>query len=348
MSDFLKSLAARQLGEAAAVRPRLAGRFEPPTAAFAPEVARRANEFEEPDANALELFLEVETHAAPARDSGPRHKGHEDPRAHEPRRESDETNTRVVFVKEPREESRPVLRQERSTTQDSERTHDAPAPPNAADSRARTRGRDADDSHVRPQHVVPASVDEGGPVRPAAQSGERSPFPARALARGERGESSTVEPRGPSGREADEVKRPSSEVRPAPPSSPARREAAAAPSLREEELSFLRNESARARERERRGEDADESHAPRQVRRGRESSGAIEPRPVPRRERAAAARDAQRERAEAPPTINVTIGRVEVRATQGPPPSPRRAEDAAPRMSLDDYLRRRRNGEVRE
>lgn len=348
MSDFLKSLAARQLGEAAAVRPRLAGRFEPPTDAFAPEAPRRASEFEEPGADALELFLEVETHAAPARDSAPRYEGHEAPRAHEPRRESDETNTRVVFVKEPREESRPVLRQERSTTRDSERTHDSPAPPNAADSRARTRVRDADDAPVRPQHVVPASKDEGGPVRPATQAGDRSPFPARVRASGERDESSTVEPRGTSGREVDEVKRPSSDVRPAPPPSPARRQPAAAPSVREEELSFLRNESARARERERRGEDADESHAPRHVRRGRESSGAVEPRPVPRRERASAARDAQRERAEAPPTINVTIGRVEIRATQGPPPSPSRAESVAPRMSLDDYLRRRRNGEVRE
>jgi len=83
------------------------------------------------------------------------------------------------------------------------------------------------------------------------------------------------------------------------------------------------------------------------VKRTREASSTIEPRPARRRERQAAARESHKERVEVPPTINVTIGRVEVRATQAPQPAQRRAESASPRMSLDDYLRRR-NGEVRE
>jgi hypothetical protein len=39
------------------------------------------------------------------------------------------------------------------------------------------------------------------------------------------------------------------------------------------------------------------------------------------------------------PTIQVTIGRIEVRAESAP--SPRRAEPAAPRLTLDEYLRQR-------
>src|SRR3712207_6666094 len=119
MSDFLKSLAARQLGEAPSVRPRLAGRFEPPPDAFAHEATRRAGEFEGRGTDALELFLEVETHAPPARDATTRQDRHEGQRVREPRHEDVETNTRVLFVREPREDSQPVLRQERGATHDS-------------------------------------------------------------------------------------------------------------------------------------------------------------------------------------------------------------------------------------
>lgn len=347
MSDFLKSLVARQLGEAATVRPRLAGRFEPPPDAFAHEATRRAAGLEEHDADALELFREVETHAAPARDAATPRDAREEPRAQESRRATDEAYARVVYVRDPREESQPVLRQERGLTQDSERRHDTPPPSNVTDSRTQSRERDEGNAPVRPKSIVRVSDEEVGLIRFDTQTADRAPFMTGARARGERGEPSTLEPREPSVREVDEVKRPSNDVRPSTPSSPARREAAVTPRAQDEESSLLRSESARARERERQREDADESHASRQARRGRESSNTIEPRPARRRERQAAARDAQSVRAEVPPTINVTIGRVEVRATQGPAPAPRRAETAAPRMSLDDYLRRR-NGEVRE
>lgn len=346
MSDFLKSLAARQLGEAPTVRPRLAGRFEPPPDAFAHEAPRRANEFEEHDSNALEHFLEVETQAAPARDASTPRDAREDLRPREPRRETDETHARVVVVREPREESQPDLRQERSTPQDFEHSRDTAPPPNVTDSRSRDLERDEGGAHVRPQRIVPVSNDESVPVRADTQTDEREPSVTRARARDERREPSSLEARETSVREADERQRPSNVIRPSAPPTHAQREAAVSPRSHEEELSSLRNESARARERRR--EDEDESHAARQAQRGRESSNAIEPRHVPRRERQAAAREAQRERAQAAPTINVTIGRVEVRATQAPAPAPRRAETATPRMSLDDYLRRRRNGEVRE
>ncbi len=44
------------------------------------------------------------------------------------------------------------------------------------------------------------------------------------------------------------------------------------------------------------------------------------------------------------PTIQVTIGRIEVRA-ESPQPLPRRATPAAPRLTLDEYLRRRNGGD---
>lgn len=361
MSDFLKSLAARQFGEAPAVRPRLSGRFEPPPDAFAHEAARRAAGFEEPETDALELSLEVETHAAPARDDAPHRDTHDDSpptpprretderhaRTREPLRETDETRARVVSVREPREDSQPALRQERNSSRDSEHAHDAPPPSNVTDSRTQTRVRDESDTHVRPRSVVPVPVKDDGLIRPDSQTGVSAPFMTRARSREERFEPSELEPREPPAREAFEEQRPSNVVRPAQPTSHARREADAAPRTHDEEPSLLRNESARTRERDGRREDADESRAARQSQRVRESSATIEPRHVPRRERQASAREAKRERAEVAPTINVTIGRVEVRATQAPAPSQRRAETAAPRMSLDDYLRRR-NGEVRE
>jgi hypothetical protein len=43
-------------------------------------------------------------------------------------------------------------------------------------------------------------------------------------------------------------------------------------------------------------------------------------------------------------TINVTIGRVEVRAVSPPSPQPKRQQSKAPVMSLDEYLRKRSKG----
>lgn len=51
-------------------------------------------------------------------------------------------------------------------------------------------------------------------------------------------------------------------------------------------------------------------------------------------------------RVQPPPTIRVTIGRIEVRAVQ-PPPSPAKPRATQPAMSLDDYLRRRGQESVR-
>lgn len=44
------------------------------------------------------------------------------------------------------------------------------------------------------------------------------------------------------------------------------------------------------------------------------------------------------------PTINITIGRVEVRAIHSSAPAPNPAKPAPPRLSLDDYLQKREGG----
>jgi hypothetical protein len=62
--------------------------------------------------------------------------------------------------------------------------------------------------------------------------------------------------------------------------------------------------------------------------------------------RARAAREDAPQMTQQPPapTIQVTIGRIEVRA-EPPQPLPRRATPAAPRLTLDEYLRQRSGGE---
>lgn len=72
--------------------------------------------------------------------------------------------------------------------------------------------------------------------------------------------------------------------------------------------------------------------------------------PAPRRDTAPVSRAATRVEATralqtpSPPTIHVTIGRVEVRATPQTTTRPPAARPAAPRTSLDDYLRSRGEG----
>jgi len=65
---------------------------------------------------------------------------------------------------------------------------------------------------------------------------------------------------------------------------------------------------------------------------------------VPRAEPAAPPATKEAPAPEAAPTIQVTIGRVEVRATPPPAPAPQRPRAKPPVMSLDEYLRQRNRG----
>jgi hypothetical protein len=231
----------------------------------------------------------------------------------------------------------------------------------------RARTREEGDAPVRPKSIVPSfdeetartsdehaarppaesSVDEEKPVRPVSSTRGPADFATRARTRGERRTPSQLELRESSSREVNEARQPSSDVRPSQTSTPSRIEARVARHASDESSQFARTEPARSREAARSRDDEAESNSGRHALRGRQEPAAFEPQPTRRVARQTQARDASRARTEAAPTINVTIGRVEVRATQGPTPAPRRTEVAAPRMSLDDYLRRR-SGEVRE
>jgi hypothetical protein len=362
MSDFLKSLVARQLGDVPTVRPRLAGRFEPPPEAFAPEAPTRASAWGEHDSDALEHFLEVETRPAPSRDVETPHDNPVATRPHATQPESSDTPERVVFIRESRVASRPVLSTERTSSHASEQKHDAlspglgsktrdehetPSTTAGAESRTQTRADEDEegDASVRPRSIVPASVEEARPVKPFTQTHRPAPFTTRE--RADRRTPSTLEPREPSSREVDDAQRSVAEVRPSTASTLARREADGEQRTPEEKSSLTRVEPARAEARAKESEGEAETYAARHVRRARQEAASMEPQPARRRARQTATHDDARKSAEVAPTINVTIGRVEVRATQGQPAAKRRSEDATPRMSLDDYLRRR-NGEVRE
>ncbi len=68
---------------------------------------------------------------------------------------------------------------------------------------------------------------------------------------------------------------------------------------------------------------------------------ALSPRNAARRQAATAPQPAPRAAARELPPIEVTIGRIEVRAVTGAPSAPRGTTTAAPKLSLDQYLRDR-------
>jgi hypothetical protein len=71
-----------------------------------------------------------------------------------------------------------------------------------------------------------------------------------------------------------------------------------------------------------------------------EHGGALRPRRDASRSADANARPAAMERPSAP-RVEITIGRVEVRAVYAPPPPAERKTAARPMISLDDYLKQR-------
>jgi hypothetical protein len=71
-----------------------------------------------------------------------------------------------------------------------------------------------------------------------------------------------------------------------------------------------------------------------------ERGGALRPRRDASRSADANARPAAMERPSVP-RVEITIGRVEVRAVYSPPPPAERKTAARPMLSLDDYLKQR-------
>jgi hypothetical protein len=338
MSDFLNNLVARQLGTVAPVRPRLAGRFEPPPDAFAPESPFRAATSDEADAGPRELVFEVEARPAPAREDSTARVGPEAERAQTTRRESNDTSTRVVIFKESRAR---------------EHSHDAhdttPPPTRGAESRPPTRGHEEGGAPVRPARIVPPSDEEERPdaaERAHARRAHAEPSAGEAghAERGERRTPHAPEPRESRRFDGGDAPPHPADLRPTPTSAAQHRDAADAPRASDGASTPKRIEPARTLETSRAREaENEEARAERHERRARRDVPTLVPQP-PRSRRDARHDAASRNDA---PTVNVTIGRVEVRATQAAPSAPRPANANAPRMSLDEYLRRR-TGEVRE
>lgn len=324
MSDFLSNLVARQLGTDAPVRPRLAARFEPPPDAFAHDAALHAASFDDSDADPRELVFEMEARPTLTRDDSAAHDDPEPARAQTTRRETGDTLTPLVIFREPH------------AREHSSVAHDTPTPARVAEPRTQTRAREENEPvEHRPVSLHPSSSSNDEVTRPERRT-PPAPEPRET-------------PRPFVGDDATPRHAPDAE--PTPTRAPVRRDADNTQRASDTHSTPKRVEPARTRETSRAREDEkDETRAERRERRERKDVPALVPRqPRPRRDarRDAAARDEAGPRAEVTPTINVTIGRVEVRATQAAPASPRRANAAAPRMGLDEYLRRR-NGEVRE
>jgi hypothetical protein len=68
-----------------------------------------------------------------------------------------------------------------------------------------------------------------------------------------------------------------------------------------------------------------------------------EPRPIQPRSREVFSL-VERPSSASPPIIRVTIGRVEVRAVQSPAPAPKSAKPPLPKLSLQEYLHKRKRG----
>lgn len=324
MSDFLSNLAARQLGTDAPVRPRLAGRFEPPPDAFAHDAALHAADSDDSDAGPRELVFETEARTTPARDDSTAPANPEPARAQATRRETRDALTPPVIFREPHASERSSV------------ARDTPAPARGAESPTQTRAREENEpAERRPVSLHPSSSTNDEGTRP-----ERRTPPA-------------PEPREMNRHVSvnDTTTRHAPDVEPTPTRAHVRRDADNTQRTPDAHSTPKMVEPARTRETSRSREDEkDETRAERRERRARKDVPALVPRrPQSRRDaqRDAAARGEAQPRAEVTPTINVTIGRVEVRASQAATPAPRRANASAPRMGLDEYLRRR-NGEVRE
>lgn len=418
MSDYLSNLVARQLGLAEAVRPRLAGRFEPPVGVRVPGAADAAATEGKPES--YESAVEVERQPRAARGGAEREST---PREETARFASEEPARFASPARRSSPSAEPVIDSPRT---EASYTHPAThhAPPESTPPQTQPRV-------TTPANVSPVANDERPAVRAEAESSQppvvkaverRSPSadedesgttPRRRLVAPEPAAAEPSPKRDSATRDARqgtlEKSRPSSAdpltptvkssaaSRPhdeaaasrthddrrahAPPQRAAPRAAEAEPSVYLGEANAVPQRAAlQAGEAEppRRAatppheKSAASERAPSYVEPlvaaealgraaepapargdgefapargdGRASVLTVEPlvsRHVPPR------RDeygAPRPTAEAAPTINVTIGRVEVRATQAPPAATRRRGDAPQRVSLDEYLRQRAGG----
>lgn len=340
MIDYLSNLVARELGKIEPVQPRLASRFEPPQAAH-PGVERELREdARTPDAQetgdefgtGMRAPADPSPGAPPNLTRAPRTPSRANATGEEPHAGNSfvVAPIRVQFVgRSPAaKDSTPGQLLETAPSSSSiRRTHD-----------------DSDDATVRSSDEVTgalararsARADEAEAIQGSLVSTLRAPqsFAARP-------------------------------AEPPPVSMPGTASASASlkPSVEDRQAASLTSEqptlvSAGHDDRPRQSSDAPRasrpsSHAETEAAsslRAHETAAAggvfAQPRTTRSTETTANEQAASTETVEAAPVINVTIGRVEIRAVQTPA-APRKPGAAAPPMNLDDYLRSRAGGGVR-
>jgi hypothetical protein len=382
MNDYFSTLVARQLGLAETVRPRLAGRFEPPVAALLPEVPNFAADAGASETKPHEVTFEAQwqarptTHGGQVSSSPQRNDAYGLPPATPDLPPAALDAPTQVIVKPPREESALVtdrlqdkalfsepidaanqaeplhartstrtLRPEVSTTpvRDGSLSEPATFPPPDDNGNERQIPAPADESNapVRDLRIVPVVVREGRLVTvvPAVPD---EPAHAATLLRDsvgthvEKAESNPpVSPTRNTNLSPTTVRPRTDHLAPSTPESRAQPPAS-------EYIPPVRDDATPSG-----NTPTHERQDPIKALTVTEPSAALTIAPrisrhVPQR---AAAREPAQTSAKAAPTINVTIGRVEVRAThQAQPGGAGRQATTATTMSLEEYLRRRAGG----
>lgn len=395
MNDYLSNLVARQLGLAETVRPRLAGRFEPPVAALLPEASNFAADATgasrtEPTEVTLEAQWQADpTHGgqvsgSPARNVTP----HSPPATLDmPPATLDMPPVTLdmppaalvaptqVILTPPREEPAPVAGRLRDTALFSEPIDAAgQAEPLHARTSARTLRPEVSTPHVRggglSERATFPSPDDNVNERQIPAPADESNAPARdvriapvvvrqgrlvnvvpAVPDEPAHASTTPRDSGGTHLEKAESNTPASPTRHAKlslttvrprsdPRAPSTPESHAQPPAGEY-IPPVRDDATPSG-----NTPSHERQATIEAIAVPEPSAALTIAPrisrhVPQR---AAAREAAQTSSQAAPTINVTIGRVEVRATQAQPAVAGRQSTTAANMSLEEYLRRRAGG----
>ena len=355
MTDYLSNLVARQLGQAESVHPRLASRFEPPTAASLPPLMQSDGALIEEDPSALqteqqfELELQELLETSNEASTG---------KLRLPQRVTATALTEPVDIPPsgPKPSSLDAETRERPNAESKETSTDGPAA-------------------VVPVHVLPSLMQGDEPAAPPAQtdsSDKTSYKPAQEATEQESEHQSDQGMRPllvrtlPRNFSDQPVNHPSAihpvsaEARPSSTAHEERRGERSKPSVMpsSQGAPLLIDEQARDQSVQ---ASASPSHSPnRTLMAPQPNPGAVtpreglrplqsranviaEPRVAQSTESKVSAEPAPDRTAETAPVINITIGRVEVRASKAPAPS-QRSNSSSPHMKLDDYLRRRAGG----
>lgn len=361
MIDYLSNLVARQLGKSESVHPRLASRFEPPAAIRPPdeqmsfEDAEAPDESETGDAFGLET-LELTEPVSDVQQSHQLSSPRRTTKYTQPERDDlpptlpeistrnqDRTMRAKPLVEQPPAETKAVVEPVRVQTVSPSLTENLSPPepvleatrplstPRQSPAPGDAKGN-SDKALDAPLHVHSEREDE----RQSIQDNSLMPIQSAPRILSEQ----NVLPPPPPGRRDDVRITPAAEPRedkqsapqrkPPPPTglsryadSPPQSSDAPHPSLRANQAETTVEPPTRSPE--------------------VASNVIAQPHVTRSTETKAHAQAASSEAVEAAPVINVTISRVEVRATPAPA-APRRQSVSTPLMSLDDYLRRRSGG----